>query len=286
MKKKSIAYLIEASLAIQSVSAWDAEKVGFYSRLLADTCFPTRNPMNSEFVRRNGHVQLTILSPSNIGLPYGTYPRLILIWVVTQATIKKSRQIFLGENLAEFIRNLGKQGSGGKTGSITALREQTKRLFASTICVTKEGVDSWSVKNVSIVAEAAILWNSSAEWSSHLLLNNDFYRELIGTAYPIDLRVVDAFSHYPFALDIYLWLTSRYFRMYKPTLISWLQLEDQFGNSFANSRHFHEKFKSAIGKVTLLYPEARYSFKSVGLMLYPSPPHVPNTNLIPFDKYG
>lgn len=128
MKTKPIPYLIDVGLAIQNTSAWDANSVGYYSRWLADTCLPSRDPKCNEYVRHNGHTQLTILSPSDVGLPYGSYPRSILVWIITQATLKKSREVFLGKNFAEFLRSLGKRNSGGKTGSINALREQTKRL--------------------------------------------------------------------------------------------------------------------------------------------------------------
>jgi len=282
--KKLPSHLIEVGLAIQNESALDAGKIGFYSRALSDMCLPTKNLNTNEFVRRNGHSQLTILSPTNIGLPNGTYPRLILIWIFTQATIKKSRQVFLGSTVTEFIRQLGKKSSGGKNGSITAMREQSMRLFASTISVTKNSEDSWSVKNISVASEATVLWNSNSEWNSNILLNNDFYQELVGSAYPIDMRAVDAFSNYPFALDIYLWLTSRYFRTYRPTPIGWSQLENQFGNSFANSSNFRQKFKVAIDSVAIVYPTARYKVNSIGLMLFPSPPHVPNP--IAVERYG
>ncbi len=40
------------------------------------------------------------------GLPYGTYPRLLLAWLNTEAVRTKERTIILGHSLSEFMRQL------------------------------------------------------------------------------------------------------------------------------------------------------------------------------------
>ena len=69
----------------------EANKLGFMSRLLLMVNLPYRDPGNEikTWWRRNGHVSIDINSGTKegqpIGLPYGTYPRLILAYLVTQA---------------------------------------------------------------------------------------------------------------------------------------------------------------------------------------------------------
>jgi len=121
---------------IFETSAKEADCISYTSKILVSTSLPCRNLNIGEFSRNNGHTRFTIHAPIEIGIPYGTYPRLLLIWIVTEAKKHKTREIYLGETVTEFIRNIGKAGSGGKTGSLTALREQAKRLFTSTITTT------------------------------------------------------------------------------------------------------------------------------------------------------
>ena len=41
-----------------------------------------------EFARRNGNFTLSIMSPSEIGLPYGTITRLLLSWLTTTEAVR------------------------------------------------------------------------------------------------------------------------------------------------------------------------------------------------------
>ena len=82
--------LIGTALAIEAEDAQRAGALGFMARLLAQTTLPHRDPHSNEFTRRNGNLELTILSPSTIGLPYGSIPRLLLSWLTTEAVRTRS----------------------------------------------------------------------------------------------------------------------------------------------------------------------------------------------------
>jgi len=262
---------------IFETSAKEADCISYTSKILVSTSLPCRNLNIGEFSRNNGHTRFTIHAPIEIGIPYGTYPRLLLIWIVTEAKKHKTREIYLGETVTEFIRNIGKAGSGGKTGSLTALREQAKRLFTSTITTTCNKKNTTSIRNLSFAKDASIIWkpNSKSNWSSTLTLSESFYEDISQSAIPIDMRVVQACSHYPLAIDIYCWLTYRNFGLKRPTVITWQQLASQFGNTYSEQRHFKHKFLKALYRVHLFYPDAKFMELSRGLCLYPSPTHIP-----------
>ena len=277
MKKRTEEYLLKTACNILEVSAKEAGKLSYIANMMVNAALPCRDLGVNEFVRVNGTSRLTILSPTEIGIPYGTYPRILLIWIVSQAKTKKTREIYLGESVSEFMRNIGKSSSGGAGGTLTMLKEQSQRLFSSTICFTQNKEDNFSVKNISIAQEASVLWRNNSErgWSSTITLNEGFYDDVQNSAVPIDMRVIEACSHYPLAMDVYCWLTYRYFRMPRPAFITWKQLSAQFGNVFANAKHFKPKFICALHRVSLFYPKAKYSISARGLCLYPSPTHVP-----------
>lgn len=279
MKKRSKQYIIQIAQNIQQISAPEAKTVAYIPQLMANTALPSRSHNINEFVRRNGNYELTLLAPSSIGLPYGTYPRLIISWITTQSKITKSNEIYLGRSLNEFIKNLGKTNSGGSTGSATALREQCKRLFSCSIQWTHDTESSWSMESLRIAQRASMLWNpnSTDKWEAYLTLDQAFFEDIQLRAVPIDHRVLEACSHYPLAIDVYCWQTYRYFKLTQRTLIPWKNLALQFANSYSRRWQFKNKFYLALKRVQLFYPAANFCCDKQGVWLYPSPPHVPPT---------
>ena len=278
MTKKS---LVEIACEIATVSAADAQKIAYIPKFMASTSLPTRKLEETEFIRRNGKYDLIILSPTKIGLPYGTYPRLIIIWLTTQSVITQRQEIMIGTSLADFMRKINKRSTGGKNGSLTALKAQIKRLFSASIMFIINENNEFRIDRAHITDHSSIFWktDNNIDENSIIKLSSVFYNEIQRSAIPVDMRVIDAFSNYPLAIDIYCWLTYRYFILtinkVSCAQISWKQLMKQFGNSVKHKRHFIQKFKKAISQVYLLYPAATYVITQKSIILYRSPPHVP-----------
>ena len=66
----------------------------------------------------------------DVGLPYGTIPRLVLAWIGTEAVRTQSRELVLGDSMSDFMRQLGLIPSGGRWGTIHRLKDQTQRLLS------------------------------------------------------------------------------------------------------------------------------------------------------------
>jgi hypothetical protein len=154
--------LITEALAIEEESARKAGALGFMARAMVQTTLPHKAVKGNEFSRSNGHFTLTMLAPSAIGLPYGNIPRLLLAWLTTEAVRKKERTLLLGDSLSSFMRELDLVPTGGRWGTITRLREQTKRLFSSTISCSYDRHDQFAEAGFRI-ADKVQLW-----WSPHL----------------------------------------------------------------------------------------------------------------------
>ena len=276
-KKRTREYFIEVARQIETIPAIKANSIGYIAKLMINASFPSKDPHSNEFDRYNGDMKLSMHAPSDIGVPFGTIPRVLLISIVTEAKINKSREVYLGESMTDFLRNLGKRGSGGPSGSITHLKKQSRKLFSSTITVTHKKENHEEVSNISFAQHASMLWQPQEKgaWSSHLKLSESFYEDICQSAVPIDLRVIQACSHYPLAIDTYCWLTYRNYSLKKPVYISWKQLAMQFGNQYTNERKFKPKFIAALDRVKLFYPGAKFSHSNRGLLLLPSPTHVP-----------
>ena len=278
--QNSLDILINKALAIDDEMAVDADALGFMARAMVQATLPHSKVAGNEFTRRNGHYSLTILSPSSIGLPYGSIPRLLLAWVTTEAVQTKSRELELGDSLSGFMRELDLVPTGGRWGSITRLKEQTKRLFASSITAIYKQNDGMALINQTLAERAQFWWHpkdpeQAALWKSSVVLSENFYKEIIDRPVPIDMRAVKALKKSPMALDIYTWLTYRMSYLKRPTTISWASLAMQFGSNYTRTWDFKTAFLSELKKVVTVYGGVQVEALPDGLMVKPSLTHIP-----------
>ena len=120
-----------------------SKDVGFSTRTLVQANLPHKDPKTDVWVRTNGDFSLTIQSDieidtktgkrKEVGIPYGTIPRLVMIYLCSEAIRTKSRRISLGDNLAAFMKELGMEQTGGANGSITRFKKQMQRLVSAKI---------------------------------------------------------------------------------------------------------------------------------------------------------
>jgi hypothetical protein len=281
LKQTHVARLIEEALALEAEEAQAAGALGFMARALVQATMPHRRPETSEFVRRNGAFTLTIMAPSEVGLPYGSVPRLLLAWLTTEAVRTKSRELVLGDSLSEFMRQLGMVPTGGRWGSITRLRAQSHRLFASSVSCLYRG-DARGVAEAGFrIADRHVLWwdpktpRQTELFGSSVVLSEPFFREVTARPVPIDLRTLRALSKSPMQLDIYVWLTYRMSYLRRDTTIPWQVLQAQFGAEYHRLRAFKAAFLEHLKKVHTVYQAAKTDPTQAGLVLHPSAPHVP-----------
>jgi len=127
------ARFLEQALAIEAVDAKSAGELGFVPRILVQATLPHSRPEMHEFERVNGRYSLHLTAPPFVGLPYGSYPRLVLAWLTTEAVRTKSPEIRLGPTFSDFMYRLGLTPVTGKRGTVPRLRDQLHRLFSTTI---------------------------------------------------------------------------------------------------------------------------------------------------------
>ena len=276
---------INAALEIQKTPAIDAGELCYVMSLMAQISLPHRDPKTRRYFRRNGNIQIFLDDPTGIGLPYGSIPRLVLIWVTTEAVQNKSNKLILGDSINQYLRKLNIIPSGGKRGSITRVQNQIERLFNSTLTIRR--VDSqgqgYITRHARIVYEFS-LWtgrdpNQTPLWKNAIILTDEFYKEIIAHPVPLDMRVLREIKQSPTAIDIYLWRTYRNSYMTKETTISWKQLQTQFGAGYANDKkglnNFQQGFMREQKKVELLYPGAEVRQEHGRVVIMQHEPSVP-----------
>lgn len=283
MQQKNLNKLIEHALAIETREAKEAGALGYMGRALVQATMPHRRVDGNEFMRTNGAFTLTMLAPSNIGLPYGSIPRLLMAWITTEAVRTRQQELLLGGSLSEFMRQLDLVPTGGRWGSITRLRQQMKRLFTASISCTYKDQSRTSGINMQVAEEYTLWWEpkqpeQATLWESTITLNRRFFDEITTNPIPLDMDALKALKRSPMALDIYCWLTYRMSYLKKNIEIPWPALQTQFGSNYAQdaqgTRNFKRHFLQELSKVNCIYHEANVEKGKIGLILKPSKTHV------------
>lgn len=277
---KRIMQLVENSMAIEAEAAKEARAVGYMARALVQATMPHSKPTETSFVRENGAFSMAIMAHPKVGLPYGSVPRLLVAYLTTEAVRTKSREIELGDSLSAFMAELGEVPTGGRWGSITRVKEQTRRLFASNIACTYTADDMDAGVNLAVADSYELWWNpknseQGTVFSSFVKLGERFFEEVTQNPVPVDLRALQALKKSPMALDTYCWLTYRMSYLSKPTVIPWAALQMQFGAEYGRVQDFKRRFLEQFKAVLLMYPDAKVQPSGHGLELRPSKPHIP-----------
>lgn len=277
--------LIEKSIEIQN---YDLESIGFICRSMVSASMPHSKFSGLVYKRENQKFHLSIIgNPSAGGIPYGTYPRLLLSWIASEVVRTQKREIILGDSLSNFMKKMGLCVTGGRNGTLSRFKDQLRRLFSSTISITyvdeKEG--KWLSTNMTIADKVHLFWDPSNPenlnlFKSKIFLNECFYKEILNSPIPVDIRAINALKDSSLSLDIYFWLTYRMNYLKKPLLLSFEKLHAQFGAGYDLSSHgkyeFKRKFLHQLKQVLIIYPEANVKIKTNGIELFSSHTHIKN----------
>jgi hypothetical protein len=216
-----------------------------------------------------------------VGVPYGSRARLILIYLQTEGL--KGRTVSLGKSLSAFMRSLNLAVTGGKNGTINAVREQSMRIARCSFSLqwtTSDARGDRTIITDSRLVEGLDLWRSSDDaydWSAEVQLSEKFYEHLREHAVPLDKRALALLSDKSLGLDLYAFLAYRLPRLSKPFVLRWGALQEQIGSSYQEPRHLKRKIEDIAGDVRAAYPHANFELLDGGLLLSPSQPAVPKT---------
>ncbi len=277
--------LLAAAVDIEERDASKVGMIGFSARLWAQMALPYRDPgCVGEWSRRNGDLTLFV-EPGRVeqpdrtftrAFPFGIIPRLLMVWMATEATRTQDRELALGPNLAGFMRDLG-LGNNGRT--IARLRDQIQRVATARLWVTDQRTEVTHSEGFQIANSMSLWWTTrdgpdEMLWPSTITLSQEFYQSIVSAPIPIDLRALGALRAKGgggLAIDIYTWLAHRMSYLRGSTRIPWPMLELQFGSQYARPRAFKEKFLEQLAAVKVVYPEAKVRPYEHVLLLSPSP---------------
>ena len=273
----------------QLVTARESEPdLGFMVRLMALCSLPRTNPgRRIQYKRVNGPYTLYMTAGGGNRLPYGNLPRLLLVWVSTEAVRTRSRDLILGRSLSEFMRKLDiTSTSGGSRGERTRLRNQMKRLFSSHIQLVHKHEHGERFVSSAIADRGEFWWNPRRPddpvlWDSKIELGEKFFQEIIRHPVPLDMNILKALKRSTLGLDLYMWLTYRTFRLKEPVRLHWRVLYRQFGAhpSKAGDTRTVDNFRTdclrELKKIKEAWPGLNYELGRGTFILVPSTPAIP-----------
>lgn len=302
---RKITKLVDAH---QSLELRGRQSKAFMPNWAVCAAFPYRDPGDVDTWQRESKQSCIILQSGkyhdnetkelrDLGIPFGVYPRYILIWLATVVQAGVSRNAFIekpltdkelrciqlsaphsGIPLKDFLFK-GKTLSYGDRGTMGKVIRQLRRLSGVKLSVSNGTSSSLSSSQMLLFDSSAIdvfqRASGSDVWDARLELSEQFYESIVHSSIPLDWDIIHALGKSAQTIDIYIWLSHQCFvnSIYKQrtTFFSWDDLSANFGGNTASIHKFIEAFKRCFHSVTLLWPELAdgCKFSPKGLTIEP-----------------
>jgi hypothetical protein len=270
------------------------EQVDFLHAILCQVGMPRKHVVGRTFERNNGAVSVVLEAGRlyqrghwvDMPLPYGTRPRLVMVYISSEAIRTKSRTIEIGESVYEFLKRLNIDPSGGPRGGYTMFKKQMEALVACRLNLGFRLPDRDITVNTQPISrfEAWVVTHGPERplWPGVLDLSQEFFDTLIAHAVPLDHRALYALKHSALALDIYAWLAHRLCRITEPggIKLSWKNFKEQFGQEYKDDRNFKKSFLKSLRQVHAVYPDAKLEQLPSGFILKTSPPPIQKRQIL------
>jgi hypothetical protein len=264
-------------------------RLSFQHTVFCQAGLPYRNPGDDVrlWQREQGAVSMRIEAGSarhphshkwiELGLPWGTKPRLILAHLNAEALRQDSPVIEVEHSLSAFVKRI-RGFDGGR--EIRAFKDQLSRLSVALVrLATTRGSRAFQIDAKVVTAFA--LWpeldaRQRVLWPSTIQLSLEYFNSLQEHAVPLNEADLAALAHSAMALDLYCWLAQRLHRVNpaRPAFISWAALKQQFGPDYARMIDFKRFFRQSLAQVLTRYKAARIELDGHGMLLQNSPPPV------------
>ena len=271
-----------------------ADDLAFIAREFILCTLPHSDPGSvPTWSRTNGNLTLGIQTGYNIktgipyGIPYGTIPRLLLVWIVTEITRTKSSRLELGNRFSDFLLKLGlnPENGTGKCSDARRTREQMERLFHASIhfleSLKNEGRNGYAENNIQVAAKMVLWWSDknheqTALFGSYIEVSDEFFKAVMKAHSPLDIMVFQHIKDSSLGIDLYTILNREAFLAMKggkPRFLAWKWLYEQTGNEYGRLDNFRRKALEQIKAIMAVHsgliikPQRGHAGQKSGLVI-------------------
>ena len=302
------------SSGLQRTDALDAQPIedfSYYPLAFISCALPYQDPRKRQdlltptdafsWSRHDGALSMSLDAGSYIDgdgtkkfhLPYGLYPRVLLMWLTTSALKHQSRTFPLPTSARGLLSELNISWNPARARDVIT---QLRALLATQCVVTHrerrgQNFVDISEERFTIGTKARLRFSTDADLEdfdphqpSQVEISEQFYQHITsGYIAPVVITRWQALISQggsPLAADLFLWLTTRAPQIRTDTRVSWANLQSQLGSvvSPGRERDFAATVTRALGKVATIYPEMNFTIAGAGarsgfrgVILHPSP---------------
>ncbi len=271
------------------------EQVVFIPSDFVHITFPYYDPGDvSVWTRKNGNQVFTIqpgtMLGESLGLPCGLYPRLLIHWLTKQLKLTSGNEVFLGDNLTEFMRQLKLDThQGGKRSPRSICQKQLQRFFRAKYTTEYihevKGKKGLSYHDLQIAPKGNLWWDFSGDeeniFDGKLILSDEAATMFRNSTMPVDMRILYALKDSCMDLDYFNWLHLKTYianRRQKILKVPWRGLIHQFGSVYGSKKNltaddvknFTKASKKSIDKILGVCGYLHISYYRGGISIRPA----------------
>ncbi len=218
------------------------------------------------------------------GVPYGSIPRLIILYINSIAVKYRTQQVSLGNSIKQFVETLGYTVNYKEGGTNDQVMSQLDKLFNTTFVLKRTQDTTIGDKTVKEIVKVRFnLFDGKVTWEEFtagmksndaalLKLSDEYFKELLAHPVPLSMDALLKLKKSTLAMDLYAFIS---YRANSNRLVAAkiTQLQHQFGNSDETWR-FKQALQRAYKKVKEVWPECSAILKNEVLLIPKMPPHI------------
>lgn len=278
MAKQKVEKVVELLNTFDDIN-YKPKNVYYHRSLALLSILPYKKPKENYYEKTNGNFTISVNATPKYGLPYGSYPRLIFLYLYSYCYQHKTREVPLGNSIFDFLNKLDIPVS---SVSYKNIRKQCLALFNSTIQFneTTKGYDK--VANFLVADSTEMFWQQQSAddntvdlFQSTVKISEKLYNEFQSVPVPAILDIVNLLKNSAWQLDLYFFLTYRVYMLNKSNknraFISNAQLQNQFGANYKRVNDFKRRFKINLSYITTIWTDLKIKLVRRGMIIYKSP---------------
>lgn len=241
---------------------------------------PQSKPDSPSVRKTNGNSSITV-SASNGEWAYGAAPRMFLIYI--RSLIKNGSDrvneehhiVYLDDTYNSFCNSVGIKYSGSNKDNVMKMVEN---LATTSIVLKNWSTDGFIAHSFFVANTVALNYGTDENKKSFIEFSPEMWALLTENCVPLNPSTVRQLRNDALALDVYQWLAFRAHAMRHETRVTWEALLMQFKYDGYPMREFRRKFKRALEKIQLAWPELKVEVTETGVIVRSSLPSIQSAN--------